>query len=174
MQLDLNRLVHGLNYIQRPICKLYNQVKLSEILELHKEVFNKGLGHCNKVQAHIQLKPNAIPKFFKPRHIAFAYIDGVKEEIQRNVEAGILERVDTSMWAAPIVPIRKPTGKIRICGDFKVTINSQILVDQHPIPAIDELLTHLNNSEKFTKLDLTDAYLQVELDEDSKKLAVIN
>jgi len=137
-------------------------------------VFDNGLGYCNKVQAHIQLKPNAIPKFFKPRSIAFAYIEGVKEEIQRNVEAGILQRVDTSTWAAPIVPIRKPTGKIRICGDFKVTINPQILVDQHPIPSIDELLTHLNNGEKFTKLDLSDAYLQVELDEESKELVVIN
>jgi transposase InsO family protein len=132
------------------------------------------LGHCTKVQAHIQLIQNAIPKFFKPRPLPFAYLDSVKEEIQRNVERGIMERIDTSPWAAPIVPIRKPTGKIRICGDFKVTINSQILVDQHPIPSIDELLTRLNNGEKFTKLDLTDAYLQVELDEPSKQLVVIN
>jgi hypothetical protein len=55
-----------------------------------------------------------------------------------------------------------------------VTINYQILIDQHPILSIDELLTQLNNGEKFTKLDLTDAYLQVELDEQSKQLVVIN
>ena len=61
-----------------------------------------------------------------------------------------------------------------MCGDFKVTINPQIVVDQHPIPAIEELLTRLNNGEKFTKLDLSDAYLQLELDEASKELVVIN
>ena len=156
------------------LAKIYDQLALQETLSKHKSVFDTRLGHCTKVQAHIHLKPTAIPKFFKPRPMAFAFLDSVKDEIHRNVETGILERVDTSPWAAPIVPARKPTGKVRICGDFKVTINPQILADQHPIPSIDELLTHLNNGEKFTKLDLSDAYLQVELDEESKKLVVIN
>ena len=75
---------------------------------------------------------------------------------------------------ALIVPVKKPNGKVRICGDFKVTINPQILIDQHPIPTIEELLVRLNNGEKFTKLDLSDAYLQVELDEQSKNLVIIN
>ncbi|CAF3487193.1 unnamed protein product, partial [Rotaria socialis] len=156
LQLDLNSLIHTRIPIEHHINKAYD------------------LGHCTKVQAHIQLKSDAIPKFFKPRPIPFAYLTGVKEEIERNVNAGILERIDASPWAAPIVPIKKPNGKIRICGDFKVTINAQILVDQHPIPSIDELLSRLNNGEKFTKLDLSDAYLQVELDEQSKSLVVIN
>ncbi|CAF1690093.1 unnamed protein product, partial [Adineta ricciae] len=119
-------------------------------------------------------KPDATPRFFKPRPIPLAYLDGVKMEIERNVKAGILERIDTSLWAAPIVPVKKPNGSIRICGDFKVTINPQILVDQHPIPSIDELLARLGSGEKFTKLDLSDAYLQLELDEPSKELVVIN
>ena len=174
MQLDLNHLVHGTSPIQRPVGKVYSQTRLNEILECNKSVFEKRLGYCSKVRAHIHLKPDAVPKFFKPRPIAFAYMDAVKEEIQRNVDAGILEQVNTSAWAAPIVPIRKPTGKMRICGDFKVTINPQMLVDQYPIPSIDELLTRLNNGEKFTKLDLSDAYLQVELDQESKELVVIN
>lgn len=87
---------------------------------------------------------------------------------------GTLERIEFSKWAAPILAIRKPNGKIRICGDFKVIINSQMMVDQHPIPQIDELLRRLNNGENFSKLDLSDAYLQIELDEPSKNLVVIN
>lgn len=126
------------------------------------------------MRAHIQLKDNATPKFFKPRPIPFAYLDSIKEEIQRNVAAGVIEKVDTSDWAAPIVSVRKPNGKIRMCGDFKVTVNSQMVVDQHPIPSIDELLTRLNNGQQFSKLDLSDAYLQIELDDQSKQLVVIN
>ncbi|CAF5012865.1 unnamed protein product, partial [Rotaria socialis] len=160
LQLDLNSLIHTRIPIEHHINKVYDVSKLHLTLKNYENMLNKKLGHCTKVQAHIQLKPDAIPKFFKPRPIPFAYLTGVKEEIERNVNAGILERIDTSPWAAPIVPIKKPNGKIRICGDFKVTINSQILVDQHPIPSIDELLSRLNNGEKFTKLDLSDAYLQ--------------
>ncbi|CAF4629297.1 unnamed protein product, partial [Rotaria sp. Silwood2] len=59
-------------------------------------MLNNELGHCTKVQAHIQLKPDATPTFFKPRPIPFAYVTGVKEEIERNVTADILERIDTS------------------------------------------------------------------------------
>ncbi|CAF4799109.1 unnamed protein product [Rotaria sp. Silwood1] len=174
MQLDLNQLIHAQHSVQHSIHKIYTSSKLQASLQKYKNVLNKELGHCTKVQAHIQLKPDAIPKFFKPRPIPFAYLEGVKEEIQRNVEAGIIERIDTSSWAAPIVPVKKPNGKIRICGDFKVTINPQILIDQHPIPSIEELLARLNNGQKFTKLDLSDAYLQVELDEPSKNLVIIN
>ncbi|CAF4637437.1 unnamed protein product [Rotaria sp. Silwood2] len=158
----------------RPIHKIYDQPRLEMLLRKYANVLSKELGHCTKVKAHIQIKFEATPKFFKPRPLPFAYLNGIKEEIQRNIKAGILQRIDTSAWAAPIVPVKKPNGKIRICGDFKVTINPEILVDQHPIPSIDELLTHLNNGKRFIKLDLSDAYLQVELDDESKKFVVIN
>ena len=149
------------------IKNLYNSSKRQTIL--HKE-----LGHCTKIQAHIQPKPNAIPKFFKLRPIPFVYISDAKEELERHVQSSVIEHTDTSSWAAPIVPAMKPNGKIRICGNFKVTINPQILVNQHPIPSIDELMARLNHGQKFTKLDLSDACLLVELDARSKKLVVIN
>ncbi len=57
---------------------------------------NKEFGHYTKVQTHIQIKPDAIPRFFKLRALPIAYLDGVKEEIQRNIKAGILQRIDTS------------------------------------------------------------------------------
>ena len=174
LHLDLNEIVYGQNYTVQSVNKIQGPSHLQSILQKHIHVLNNELGHCTKVKAHIELKPDASPRFYRPRSIPLAYIDGVKAEIQRNVSAGILERIDTSTWAAPIVPVKKPNGSIRICGDFKVTINPQILVDQHPIPSIDELLARLENGEKFTKLDLSDAYLQVELDDLSKNLVVIN
>ena len=63
------------------------------------------------------------PKFFRPRSVPFAIKEAVGKEIERLERAGILEKVDHSEWAAPIVPVPKKDGKIRICGDYKVTIN---------------------------------------------------
>jgi transposase InsO family protein len=174
LHLDLNHLIRDAQPDNYHIHQVVFASKLQTILQKYNHVLNNKLGHCTKMKAHIELKPNATPKFFKPRPIPFAYIDGVKEEITRKVAAGILERVDTSLWAAPIVPVKKPNGKIRICGDFKVTINPHTLVDQHPIPSIEELFSRLRNGQQFTKLDLSDAYLQVELDDSSKNLVVIN
>ena len=31
------------------------------------------------------------------------------------------KKVDTAEWAAPVVPVVKPTGAIRLCGDYKVS-----------------------------------------------------
>ena len=174
LRLDLNSLVHTLPGDSSPVHALIPHDNLAQIQHQFRHVLNTQLGHCTKVQAHIHLRTDAVPRFFKPRSLPFAYMEGVKIEIERNVAAGVLERVDTSPWATPIVPIRKSNGTFRICGDFKVTINPQMLVDQHPLPSIDELFSRMHNGRRFTKLDLSDAYLQVELDDASKSLTVIN
>uniref|UniRef100_A0A914DXM4 RNA-directed DNA polymerase n=1 Tax=Acrobeloides nanus TaxID=290746 RepID=A0A914DXM4_9BILA len=149
------------------------QRRLQPLLNEFQDIF-EGLGHCTKLKANIQLQEGAQPKFFKPRPIPFALLPKVKAEIQREVDLGILKPITVSEWAAPIVPAPKPNGEVRVCGDFKTTINPQTKVDQYPIPLINEILTKLNGGKYFTKIDLKDAYLQIELTEESKKLCVIN
>ena len=60
------------------------------------------------------------------------------------------------------------------CGNFKQTVNPVATLDQYPIPKIKDLFSTLSGGKSFTKLDLSQAYLQVPLDENSKKLLVIN
>ena len=55
-----------------------------------------------------------------------------------------------------------------------MTVNPQLHVDQHPIPRVDELFAKLQGGQHFSKLDMSDAYLQVELDDATKKLLVVN
>ena len=98
----------------------------------------------------------------------------VKDELDRFEGQGVIEKVPYSDWATPVVIVRKPGGKVRVCGDFKVTINPLLKTDIYPFPNPQELFQALNGGCKFTKLDLADAYLQVELNEDSKKMVVIN
>ena len=92
--------------------------------------------------------------------------------IRDRVKEGVLEPVKYSDWGTPIVPVVKSNGSIRICGDFKVTLNPQIMVDKYPIPKIEEMLANMNG-EKFTKIDLANAYLQMEIDDEDKHLTTI-
>ena len=69
----------------------------------------------------------------------------------------------------PIVPVPKGDGYFRICGDYKITINEALEIDQHPLPKPDELFAALTGGHKFTVLDLSQAYQQLKLHEDSKK-----
>jgi hypothetical protein len=56
---------------------------------------------------------------------------------------GTLTKVNHSEWATPIVPVLKKNGDIRICGDFKVTVNPVLKVDQYPLPKIDDSFAKL-------------------------------
>jgi len=63
---------------------------------------------------------------------------------------------------------------LHICGDYKVTINPSLQVDQYPLPRPNYLFTYLTGENLFTKLDLTAAYQQMLLDEPSSKMVTIN
>ena len=99
---------------------------------------------------------------------------GIEEELTRFEKLGVLEKVRYSKWAAPIVPVVKPDESIRIYGDYKVTINSTLEVDQHPLPNPKQLFVELSEGEKFTKLDLSRAYQEILLDEKCRKYHTIN
>ena len=98
----------------------------------------------------------------------------VEVELNRLQAAGVIKPVKFSEWAAPIVPVVKPDGSIRICGDYKVTINQVAKPDTYPLPKIEDLFTSLSGGKIFSKVDLASAYLQILLDEESKEYTTIN
>ena len=61
----------------------------------------------------------------------------------------------------------KGDGQIRVCGDYKVTVNFNLEMDQHPLPKPEDLFTSLSGGQKFSKLDFKHAYEQMMLDSDS-------
>ena len=57
---------------------------------------------------------------------------------------GMIEPIQFSNWAAPIVPIVKQDGSIRISRDYKVTTNCVAMLDKYPITCIDKLFALLS------------------------------
>ncbi|XP_036334842.1 uncharacterized protein K02A2.6-like [Rhagoletis pomonella] len=133
---------------------------LDEVLQI-TTVYESTIKTCLEIKGEGDAPaPKAKPKFFKPYNLPFALHADVKAEIERLVKAEVLKPIRVSEWAAPIVVVRKPNGKFRICADFKVALNSQIQNDRYPIPRIEELFHKLQGGKYFTKIDLSDAYLQ--------------
>lgn len=119
------------------------------------------------------MKDNAQPVALKVRHVAFALRDKVESELALLVSLGHLEKVEVSEWATPIVPILKSDGSVRICGNFKLTVNPCLVVDRHPLPLIDEIFANLQGGQSFSQLDLAHAYMQVNVDEGSRDCLTI-
>ena len=102
----------------------------------------------------------------------------VEVELEKLVSQGVWKKVAYSKWAAPIVVVlkdaRDPSGPIRICGDYKITVNAVAPLDNYPIPNTSDQLATLAGGSKFSKIDLSQAYQQVELDDSSKELLTVN
>lgn len=146
---------------------------VDRILKGFPEVFNDHLGTFKKGKAKLIIDKNACPKFYSPRPIPFAIKVKVEEEINRLVSGGILVPVDYSEWATPIVPIMKSDGSVRICGDFKLSINPVLVIERYVIPRIEDLFERVSGGIIFSKLDLAAAYQQIELEEDSQVYTTI-
>ena len=148
--------------------------KLHTVLDRHSSVFQDGLGSIEPYRVSLQVQDDAKPKFYKARPVPFATKDAVGRELDRLENEGILEKVTHSDWATPIVAVPKKDGTYRICGDYRLTVNPVMAIEQYPLPRPEDLFATLSGGTVFTKLDLSQAYLQYQLDETSTKLTTIN
>ena len=155
--------------------KQVRQHQLSDVLDKYKAVFQPGLGTLEGYKAQILVDPKSQPRFCKARSVPYALRSKVEEELQRLQKEGVIEPIQFADWAAPIVPVLKQDGKsVRICGDFKMTVNQASKLDRYPIPKIEDLFSKLAGGQLFSKLDMSQAYQQILLEEDSQKYVVVN
>lgn len=98
----------------------------------------------------------------------------VEKELERLEKDGVISPVKHSEWAAPVVPETKRDGGLRLCGDYKVTVNMATNTETYPLPRIEEVLAALCGGKIFSKIDLAAAYQQVLLDDESKKYTTVN
>ena len=148
---------------------------LRSLLERHAAVFKEGLGELQGFEAKILVEPDAQPRFCKARQVPYALREKVEQELTRLTEDGILRPVQFSEWAAPIVPVLKSdTTSVRICGDFKQTVNRVAKLDRYPIPIVEDLFSSLAGGKSYSIIDLSQAYQQLRLDDESMKYVVIN
>lgn len=123
---------------------------LQDILRKHENVFKEELGTLKGATAKIHVPSNAKPHFFKSRSLPFAMREKVETELDRLIKDRIIEPVKFSEWAAPVVPVLKPDGSVRLCGDYRVTINRESSLEQYPIPRMEDMFAVLAGGEKYS------------------------
>ena len=139
-----------------------------------KDLFLPGLGKYNVRKVSIDLDPDMPPIFHKHRPPPFAQREAIEKELDRQVELGILEPVASSRWAAPVCAVKKADSSVRLCGCYDTTVNKASKLERYPLPRVDELFAAMAGGSKFTKIDLREAYLQLEMDDNSKEALTIN
>lgn len=109
----------------------------------------------------------------RARPVPLALRARVERELARLERDGTIYKVNHSDFGTPIVPVVKTNGELRLCGDYKITINPKLKRDFYPLPRIEELFANLSNGQEFTKIDLRHAYEQVILTENSQRFTTI-
>ena len=146
---------------------------LESILKKHKKIFSLTMGEIKDFEARIDMNSDA-PRFFKARPVPYALQEPVKKEIDRLEAAGVLKKIERSEFASPQVVVPKRDGSLRLCGDYKVSINEHMVDQPYMLPTAEDLFATLAGGKKFSILDLSQAYAQVRVEERSQKYIVVN
>ena len=108
------------------------------------------------------------------RHRNLICIGGEGKGITIVVPPQVIVKVDHSEWAAAIAVVSKAGKSVRLCVDYKVTVNPCMEVLQHPLPCAEDFFATLARGTVFIKLDLSHAYQQLQFEEYARELLTIN
>lgn len=119
----------------------------------------------------IDLKPNARPfAVHQPRRVPIPLLPKLEDEIQRLLKLGVIKEVNKpTEWCAPIVPVPKPNGKVRLCVDF-TQLNENVKRQVHMLPSVDHVLGQIKDASIFSKLDANSGFHQIALHPTSQLL----
>ena len=98
-------------------------------------------------------------------------VEIIDKELERLEKLGVIEKTDYSPWAAPTVYVKK---KIRICAYDSTGLNDCLKEINYPLPTAEDIFANLNGRGIFSKLDLSEAYLQIPVEERCAELLTIN
>eukprot|EP00731_Ephydatia_muelleri_P034136 Em0048g12a len=140
----------------------------TELCTLLKEVSGvmSNIPGVTRMAEHCIETGNARPVKLPPYRIPQAYRETIQLEVKEMLEAGIIEP-STSDWCAPIVPVKKKDGTLRLCVDYR-RLNAVSESDAYPMPRVDDLIDRLGGVSYITTMDLTRGYWQVPVSPDDK------
>lgn len=144
------------------------QCLLKEVIQTFDRAEKDGiLGYTNRTVHTIET--GDAPPIKQRQYVVSPYVqNGIAEEINRMLERGIIKRVDNPTWLNPVIAVRKPNGKIRLCIDAR-KLNDKTVKNAYPQPNANRILGLLKGTKFLSAIDLSEAFFQIPLDEDSQR-----
>lgn len=120
------------------------------------------------IQHTIPIKENEKPFKQKLRRVNPLLMPLIEKEIKKLFDAKIIVPIIFSNWLANLVPVRKKSGEIRICIDFR-NLNKASLKDNYPLPKMDSILQNIFGSQRMSMLDGFLGYNQILVHSDDQE-----
>ncbi|XP_052831270.1 uncharacterized protein K02A2.6-like [Octopus bimaculoides] len=104
----------------------------------------------------------------------FVALEQVNKELERLESLGIIEKMGYLDWAAPMFCVEKKNNKLEVCAGFSTGLNDCLISHNYPLPSPEEAFAKLKGGKFFSKLDLSQAYLQFQVEEECSHSLIIN
>ena len=142
--------------------------RIQEIIQEYQSVF-QGEGKLKNTQVKLHIKDNVQPVMQPQRRIPYHLRKAVSKELEKLQDEDIIERVkdQPTPWISPTVCTPKKDGSIRLCVDMREA-NQAIERERHVMPTLSDFKADVNGSRFFSKIDLRQAYHQLELAPESR------
>ena len=148
---------------------------IENIVQKNSKVFS-GLGKLKGEKIKLDIDETKTPRAEPQRRVPYHIREKVTSAITELETQDIIEKVpesEATPWVSPIVAIPKKDGQVRICVDMRLP-NEAIRRVRHPIPTVSDVSLALNGAKYFSKLDLSQAYHQLELHEQSRYITTFS
>ena len=161
---ELDRLPFTINIGEAPLSR-EQQSRFIDLIYDYKEVFSLydgDLGFCDALKHSIPTTTDK-PVYLPHRQIPVQLQQEVRKCLESWLKQGII-RPSKSPYASQVVIVRKKSGEIRLCVDFR-KLNAISIRDSFPLPRIEEALQAVQAAVWFTSFDLAQGYLQMAMEE---------
>ncbi|XP_052791587.1 uncharacterized protein K02A2.6-like [Mya arenaria] len=142
--------------------------------EQYPPLFDGKMGKIEGTKVKLHIDKEMPPVSQRHRRIPFHARKDVEAELKHLEDLDVIEPVSgPTPWVSPDVIVPKKSKGVRVCIDM-TEANKAISREKHPMPTVEDLMADLNSSVVFSKLDLSNAYHQLELDEDSRYITTFS
>lgn len=148
---------------------------LRAILYKYREIFREELPATlppDRADQHSIDTGDAEPINLNAYPLSPIHIAEQGRQIEQMLRQGIIQE-SSSPWGFPVLFVRKPEGKWRMCIDYRA-LNAVTVKNGYPLPRIQECLDLIGKARYLSKLDLTQGYYQVRVHPDSRTKTAFN
>ena len=157
----------------RKVCTVKENGVLTSaaIKKEYPDIF-KGLG-CLEGTCKIHLRQNYVPSVYPARKVPQSQKQKLKKALDRLVQTEVLVKAERPTdWVLPLVIVEKPNGDLRLCLD-PMDLNEYIRREHYHLPHRSEILSEMADARYFTKMDASQGFYQIQLDEESTQLCTV-
>jgi hypothetical protein len=121
------------------------------------------------IEHKIPLKEEARPFRQKIRQINPMLLPVMEKEVKKLLDAQIIVPLRYFEWVANLVLVRKKSGDIRLCVDFR-NLNKSSRKDNYPLPKLEHILQRVTSASRISMIDGFSGYNQISvMPEDREK-----